>query len=326
MENTLVAAYSADDKYAHYLGIAMKSLVDSQSEFDSIHVIVMDCGISDDNKQRLESIANDAGSEITFVDMRNQLKNLNLNLGDREWFVAAYARLFLADIVPEKYDRVLYCDCDTIVKGSLKGLWDIEFKDELIAGVQDTVDKYFLKVIGLQAGVKYINTGVLLVNLKAWREENIKEEFKEIIKRFNGNVPHHDQGIINCASQSRRVIVPIKYNLTSNNYSFDAETVRKIYFLDEYYSQEEVDDAIANPVIVHYTTGLLGRPWEEGSAHPEREAFWQTVKKTPWKEMKMLPDSRKASLKAFTFVFEHIPKGLFIFLYRRASFLLHLKK
>ncbi len=325
MDNTLVAAYSADDKYAHYLGISMKSLFESQQDFSKIHVIVMDCGIKEDNRQKLKDIAINAGGEITFANMQGQLEKLNLNLGDKTWFVASYARLFLADIVPDKYDKVLYCDCDTIIKDSLKGFWNVDFKDELIAGVQDTVDKFFLKAVGLPEGIKYINAGVLLVNLKLWREENIKEEFKKIIDRFNGKVPHHDQGIINCAGGERRIIVPIKYNLTSNNYSFDANTVKKMYFLDDYYSQSEVDAAIKNPVIVHFTTGLIGRPWEEGSNHPEREAFWNTVAKTPWNELEMLPDSRKKSLKIFTFVYEHIPRGLFIFLYRNANFLLHLK-
>lgn len=325
MDNTLVVAYSADDKYAHYLGISMKSLLDSQKNFQRIHIFIMDCGIGEENKKRLEEIVSEAGQSLDFVDMRNRLESLNLNLGDKTWFVASYARLFLADIIPEEYDRVLYCDCDTIVKDSVEGFWNVDFKDELIAGVQDTVDKFFLNVIGLAEGVKYINAGVILVNLKLWREENIKEEFKKIIEKFGGSVPHHDQGIINCASQNRRIVVPIKYNLTSNNYSFDAETVEKIYFLDEYYSQEEVDDAIANPVIVHFTTGLIGRPWEEGSSHPEKDNFWAVVKRTPWKDLEMLPDSRKKSLKIFTFVFEHIPKRLFIFLYRKASFLLHIK-
>jgi lipopolysaccharide biosynthesis glycosyltransferase len=258
--------------------------------------------------------------------MQEAIDSLNLNQGAHKLAAASYARLFLGTILPECCQRVLYLDCDTIVQDSLKKLWNVPMDHALIAGVQDTVDKFFLKVIHLPENTRYVNAGVLLVNLKAWREENVQQKFMDVIARFHGNVPHHDQGTINAVCRGRKIYLPVRYNMISNLYSFPARTIRRMYFMDRYYSQKEIDRAKQHPAIVHFTTGLVGRPWEENCTHPERESFWETVKASPWSDMGMQPDRRKKSLKAFTFVYHHMPRSMFEVLYRSMSWALHLRK
>lgn len=326
LSNTLYIAYGSDDNYAKYLGISMLSLFEHNTAFEEIVVFVLDCGISDENRERLSSIASAWRRQIRFINMTDAIGSLNLNLGAHKIAIASYARLFLASILPESCDRVLYIDCDTLIKDSLAELWATEFDNALIAGAQDTVDSYFLNVIGLPKGTKYVNAGILLINLKAWRDENIQSHFMDMISKFGGNVPHHDQGTINAVCGERRVIVPIRYNLTSNIYSFTAATIQKIYFLDEYYTQHELDAAMQNPAIVHFTTGLLGRPWEEASTHPEQKAFWDTVAKTPWSDLTRKPDSRSTGLKLFIFFHRIVPRPVFEFVYRNISWALHLRK
>lgn len=325
-ENTLCVAYGSDDNYAKFMGISMYSLFQHNTSFERIVVYVLDCGISADSRNKLKSIADEWKRELQFINMTEAIGGLNLKLGAHKIAIASYARLFLSSILPGDCDRVLYIDCDTLVRDSLAELWTTDFGNALIAGAQDTVDSYFLKVIGLAQGTKYVNAGILLINLKAWRDEEMQDKFVSLIAKFNGNVPHHDQGTINATCGERRVIVPIRYNLTSNIYSFSANTIRKIYFLDHYYTQAELDQAMAKPAIVHFTTGLLGRPWEEGSTHPEQQAFWDTVARTPWHDLQRKPDSRNAGLKAFILFHKLAPRPVFEFVYRSISWALHLRK
>lgn len=326
MKDRLCVVYGSDDNYAKFMGISMYSLFETNAEFGQIIVYVLDCGITPVNKERLTSVAAQWDREIHFVDMRSAVDSLNLNMGAHKIAIASYARLFMASLLPLDCERALYLDCDTVVMDSLAPLWETEFGSALIAGVQDTVDSYFLNVIGLPKGTKYINAGVLLVDLTAWRKEKLQAKFMELIAKFGGNVPHHDQGTINAVCGDRRIIAPLKNNVTANLYSFSAQTIRKIYFLDVFYSQEELSSAIAKPTVVHFTTGLLGRPWEEKSSHPHKERFWQVVEKTPWKGLQPSPDSRGAGLKAFIFFHKVIPRPVFEFVYRNISWALHLRK
>lgn len=325
-KNTLAVAYSTDDNYTKFLGISMLSLFENNTDFEKITVYIMDCGILEENRKRLTELAQKWGREVVFVSMSGALETLGLRMGAHKISVASYARLFLTTVIPEDCDRIIYIDCDTIVMDSLRGMWETEMGDAYIAGVQDTVDKYFQQIIGLSPEIPYMNAGILLINLKAWREKDLPAKFREVIARFEGNVPHHDQGCINCACQENRVKLDVRYNFTSNMYSFSSHTIRKIYFLDSFYSQEEIDRAIAKPAIVHFTSGLVGRPWEENCTHPMKDAFWHYAKQSPWSDLKMEPDRRKAGLKAFIAFHKLTPTPVFEFVYRQISWVLHLRK
>ena len=325
-ENHLCVAYSSDDNYVKFLGISMLSLLKNNQDFDSITVYVLDCGIREENRMLLQELAESLKGTISFLPMLSAIEQLQLEQGAHKIAAASYARLFLACVLPQDCDRVLYIDCDTLVRHSLKDLWRTDLGQALIAGCQDTVDSYFLRQIRLPKGVPYLNAGVLLINIKAWREENLLASFRQIIADFNGNVPHHDQGTINAVCGERRIRMPVTYNLFSNLYSFPARTIRRMYGLDEYYDQRELDSAIADPAIVHFTSGLVGRPWEENCTHPLRDEFWYTVEQSPWKGLAIQPDSRKTGLKLFIQFYKITPKPLFEFIYRCMNWALHLRK
>lgn len=322
-ENALHVAYSADDNYAKYLGISMLSLLERNRAFEKITVAVLDCGIGPENRARLCEIAGRYGREISFYPMSNVRERLMLSGRTLTISVASYARLFLASVLP--FERVLYIDCDTVVAAPLLDLWRTQMGDALVAGVEDTVDAYFRKVIGLPAGEKYINAGVLLINLGAWRQEGIEDQFMAFIRRFDGAVPHHDQGTINGVCGLRRKVLPFRYNVMSNAYSFPSKTIQGMYALNSYYPQEEMDAAFADPAIVHFTSGLLGRPWEEGCTHPAQALFLDALAKSPWRGDPMLPCSMKKSTELFARFYHLAPKALFVSAYRILAWAVHPK-
>lgn len=326
MNGTLNVVYGSDDNYAKFLGTSMLTMFQSNKDAERIRVFALDCGIQEENRQHLEKIAADYGREITFVPVHEAVESLSLNLGAHKIAVASYARLFLSTLLPEECEKAIYIDCDTLVTDSLAPLWETDMGDAYIAGCQDVVDSYFLDVIHMDRSLKYINAGVLLINLKAWRQEHMQEKFIQIIRDFGGNVPHHDQGTINAACGARRVIVPVRFNVTTSLFSFPARTIRRMYFLEDYYTQEDLDEATSHPAIIHFTTGLLGRPWEKGTEHPYRQAFWDAVNQTPWKGLAEKEDSRYFALKAFAAVYKFMPRRLFECLYRAFSWALHLRK
>lgn len=303
----LCVAYNADDNYAKYLGISMLSLFEANKEFKGIDVYIMDCGISDKNKEKLVKIADEYGRRIFFASMKDFISGLKLNMGHKKIASATYARLFLSSVVPETYKKVLYLDCDTIIMDNLSSLWKTDLKDFFAAGVRDTVERYAVTRIGLTKRDLYVNAGVLLVNLSAWRKHNIQKAFLDFIEKFGGNVPFHDQGIINGVCGKSIFALSPRYNVTSNMFTFTSDSIRKIYYMDSYYSEKELTEARKNPAILHFTTGLVGRPWEENCTHPKKDEFIKAAEKSPWKDDPLLPDSRRFTLKAFTFLYRHAP-------------------
>ncbi|HHV12066.1 MAG TPA: glycosyltransferase family 8 protein [Clostridiales bacterium] len=322
---SLCIAYAADDGYAKYLGISMLSLFQSNKDFAEIAVFVLDCGIGEANRAKLKSIAGKYHRAIYFISMEVAVSGLSLHMGSRKIAVASYARLFLASIMPQACERVLYLDCDTIVRGSLMDFWNTDLEGYMVAGVRDTVDSFYLKKIGLEQGEYYVNAGVLLVNLAGWRDQRLEKRFMDFIRKFNGNVPHHDQGTINGVCRRKKYIVAPSYNAFSNIYSFPSKTIKRVYFMEDYYSQKELDRAKKAPVILHFTTGLEGRPWEENCTHPMRGEYLRAAKASPWRDDPLLPDSRKLSLKAFSCFYKHVPLFLSETAYRCIGLLAHIR-
>jgi len=276
----------------------------------------MDCEITEANKKKLTGIAEEYNRKIIFVNMNDYITKLKLNMGAKRTPVALYLRLFLSSVIPPTYDKVLYLDCDTIILDSLRKLWDIDMTGYMVAGVKDTVERYYFRKIGLFPSDIYINSGVLLVNLAKWREENIVRKFIEFIDTFDGNVPHHDQGVINAVCNKKKLVISPRYNVYSNMFSFSAKSIRRIYYMNDYYTQRELDIAKKHPAILHFTTGLVGRPWEEYCTHPMKDEFIKVVKQSPWNEDTPLPDSRRLSLKVFTFIYKNTPRFISETVYR----------
>lgn len=322
----LCAAYAADDNYTKYLGISMLSLFLSNKAFTKIEVFILDCGITNPNKEKLQSIAEKYNRQIYFISMKEAVSGLDLHMGTRKISIASYARLFLASIIPESYNRILYLDCDTIVREYLVEFWMVELKGYLVAGVRDTVDSFFLKKIGLETDEYYVNAGIILINLEGWRREKIEKNFMDFICKFNGNVPHHDQGTINGVCRKKKRIVAPGYNVTSNIYTFSAKTIKKIYFMKNFYSQKELEEAKKHPAILHFTTGLVGRPWEKNCTHPMREEYLKIAKMSPWKEDSLLPDSRKLSVKVFSGFYRLVPHFFSEAVYRFISLAAHIRE
>jgi hypothetical protein len=111
----------------------------------------------------------------------------------------------------------------------------------------------------------------------------------------------------------------------TNVYSFSARTIRRMYFLDSYYEQPEVDAALRDPAIIHFTSGLVGRPWEEGCTHPARERYRALMRDTPWGDGALLPRTLKRSTRAFGWTYRHMPRPLFEAMYRALCWALHLR-
>lgn len=325
MDKKLSVAYAADDNNAKFLGISMLSLLEKNKDFEEIDIFVLDCGIKDGNREKLIAIADEYKRSLYCISMEEAVTGLELNMGTRKIAIASYARLFLASVIPDLYDRIIYLDCDTIVMDNIKDLWDTDIKDYMVAGVRDTIDRYFYKRIGLSKDDYYVNAGVLLINLSAWRRHNLLDSFIETINKFDGNVPHHDQGTINLVCKKKITLLSARYNLNSNIYSFSAKTIKKIYSINTFYSQKELDEAKDKPIVIHYTTGLVGRPWEENCTHPRKDTYLSVAERSPWRDNRLLPDSRRISLKVFSELYKHTPLFISEGIYRLLNWLMHIR-
>ena len=313
IDNNLNIIYSSDDNYYIYMGVSILSVLENNKNFNSINIYIVDNNISDGNKLELKKLVESYQRNIIFIDFEKYKKYLNLNM---QWqiSISSYARLFVASMLPSNIDKVLYFDCDTLIVDSLNELWNQDINDFYIAGVCDTVPSNIKQAIGLNNKDFYINAGMLLINLKKWREDNLEKNLLNFIDNHNGNVIHHDQGVINGVIKNKKIL-PLKYNLMTSYLMMSRDDIIKFYKVeDPFYSKEQIDEAIKNPVYIHYTPGFTTRPWVKGCKHPYVDLYWKYLKLTPWKDFKPIKNNEKFHVKMVNWIYLNLPFDLACFL------------
>lgn len=305
---TMNVLYSSDNNYAQHMGVSIWSLMENNSEFNLINIYIIENEISTRNKEKLRQIEeNFVNAKIYFISFSKFSQILTLNM---PWkiSISAYARLFVDTALPQTVHRVLYLDCDTVICGSLYDLWNYELNHNIAGVVQDTVGDNSKKQLQLSATQKYFNTGMLLLDLDMWRQLKMEYRCINLIKQHQGNVHHHDQGVLNSLLYKKVEIVPMKYNVITIHYFFNMHKIRKYYKEHaEFYTDREINEAKNEPVVLHFTPSLTSRPWVRGCKHPLRYKYWEILEKTPWKGALLQKNTTKWYIRLIEWRYRCIP-------------------
>lgn len=303
-------AYSTDDNYAQHAGASIASVLENNIQIDEIIFYIINNNITEKSKSNLEAIVNKYNNAVLhFIDFDMYKEKLKLNM---EWeiSISSYARLFLASMLPETVDKILYFDCDTIIVDSIEDLWMTDIENYKIAGVQDTVNLSVKKAVDMPLEYRYVNAGMLLINIKAWRVAKVEELFLDFINSKNGNVIHHDQGVINGVLHKECKIVDLKFNFMTIHYFMKRRKLLKYFgVIEEYYSSEDVLKAKENPVYIHYTPSFTSRPWVSSCEHPKKDLYWKYLGLTPWKNEEPIVDNSKNHVHIINWMYKNLPIG-----------------
>lgn len=204
-------AISFDNNYKDYAIVMLTSLFENKKE-DTIYEII----ILKNGELLLDLID----------DLFNKYKNVSYKVIDvgnafagafeiRGVTIASYYRLLLPKLLPN-YNKVIYLDVDLIVTVDLSVFFKTDITNNYVAGTcaafKSRKDTSYLQSLDIEPS-KYINAGVLLINLELVRKDNIDNQW---INESSKNYLFQDQDIINIVCKDRIVIFSETYNLTNN--------------------------------------------------------------------------------------------------------------
>jgi lipopolysaccharide biosynthesis glycosyltransferase len=170
-------------------------------------------------------------------------------------------------------DKIIYFDCDIIVIDSLEELFETDISQYYFAGVEDIGYFYERTVSGIKDRFLYVNTGVLLINCKMWRDEKISDKLFEYTELNRDRIIHHDQDVINYVLKSRTLALDLKWNVQESFYSG---------FRDIHPLKDEITISITSPSIIHFTSQR--KPWLAFSTHPQRHLYLDYLRSSSWKD------------------------------------------
>ncbi|MDR1958915.1 MAG: glycosyltransferase family 8 protein [Planctomycetaceae bacterium] len=189
-------------------------------------------------------------------------------------YQAAYLRFLASDRIPAA-DRILYLDCDTLVLEDLEELFTMPLGEKTLAVVAELFAGAFIFALGF--GLRYFNSGVMLINARKWREEHLTVKAAKFIqekfsKLSHGKKHYGDQDILNMLFSGQVVYLHPRYNLVN------PVLLRRCFFRGKLF-----DDAAAEPAIVHFAGSA--KPWNRWDYHPLTEKYLFYRRQTPWPEI-----------------------------------------
>ncbi len=141
-------------------------------------------------------------SNIDVIDCKEMYLNELANSKNNLSIYTPYAilRLFADRVINE--DKILYLDTDIMVNKSLDELFNIDLGDYEYAGARDYLGRVFINP-------RYINSGVLLLNLKRIRETKLFQKCLDELKIKKYAFP--DQTVLNKFVLKKKFL-PMIYN------------------------------------------------------------------------------------------------------------------
>lgn len=269
----IIIACACNDAYSPYCGTMITSVFCNNRE-ENIEVNILTSDIGEDNKTKFGVLASDYNQVINIVHVNPDLfKDVPLKSGNSNLSQETYYRLLLPEILP-KVQKVLYLDCDLVVRANLSELWETDIEGSAFACVKDRNDiiKERVKALGYSQMDSYFNSGVTLMNLEFLRNFGFSQKAFTFISTKRHLLKYVDQCVINAVCHGYFRELPIKWNMTVPFFMKLPPVVEE--------QRENLERYISNPFIIHYTTEY--KPWFKECKHPYKSEYWKYQQLSPW--------------------------------------------
>ena len=275
--NYIHIALTIDNKYIYPLLVFLTSLFDSRANttFYIIHIMTSK-NLRPEYFTKINSLMEKQGKDISNVTYYNMGDDFKGAITGTHISTAAYYRIALPSLLPY-VDKIIYTDTDVLNFCDLSEMYSLEFKDKMyFMGTLDQIGLLNeLKSLGIITK-KYMNSGILLMNLKGMRKDGIEQKIRKYI--FSHYLDHHDQTAINGACYENYEILSFKY-ATFNFKSFENmvewnNKQDKLYR----YNDLELRQGFYEPRLLHFAGWT--KPWDKKWANINGEYWWYYAKKS----------------------------------------------
>lgn len=242
-----------DRNYLKVLSVMLYSL--SQSDPEGVYTVyVVNNTLTEEDFASLSALL--PRTELVNVQVPEDLLQ-NASVSDR-YPTEMYYRLFAARYLPQQLERILYLDPDLVVLHSLRSLYQIDFDGKLFAAASHIESRTFRELnrrrLHLSEHAKYLNSGVMMMNLALLRKES-PQTILDYIQSHKATLLLPDQDVLNALYADRTVpLDPLVYNL--------GEKYLRLKNLHLPPAEKLTLDWVrSNTAIVHYYG--RNKPWKE---------------------------------------------------------------
>lgn len=251
--NNINILMSVNKKFLDHVEELIFSLLHYSSRPLNIYLMYIKDELKEEDLENIKIFVNNIGNGkiIPILFDAKSLEGMPVTDNEGDFFgMEAYSRLFCAYTVPEEVEKILYLDADMICTGDIAELYDLEFDGKIWIACEDGgIQENDLIRLDLPLDYKYINSGMLLIDIKKIRENYPEKDMVKMIRENREVLIYPDQDFINKMFSKEIKIVDNKYNLIAKGIRYK--------------------DLKSKPLIIHYAGST--KPWNDDVSRFEIE-------------------------------------------------------
>lgn len=260
----------SDENYAAYSATVMVSALENTSCKEEFNFYLLTTGLTEETQKKLKNTIEKYGAKLTILNVNtSDFSSLNIELG--RFGIGTLLRLYMHRYLPKEINKVIYLDCDLVILGDLKILWEKQLNGLAVGAVTDLCSPKSYS----ERQNNYFNAGVLLVDLDLWIQKNIGDEALNYLTSPSTKAKYLDQDALNYVLKGKWRPLELSWNFQPASYT--AYEKDYDYLISR---KEELYDSIKKPSIVHFIGPI--KPWHAKCVHPLQELFIEFSEKTPW--------------------------------------------
>jgi lipopolysaccharide biosynthesis glycosyltransferase len=233
----MIVALATDRNFVELAGVLTRSLC-ALGNVPEAQIVIFGNDLRQTDKTNLQACAD---RPVTFIDVQDVMPSLRGVRTTYNWTITAYTRLLAPELI-EGSGRMLYLDCDIIINGDLRSLFEVDLGDS--------------NIIAARGNENYFNSGVLLIDLDRWRAEGITQKTVAYAHAQGDALRFVDQDALNAVLVGRFLPLSMHWNLPRKS-----------------------ADAYSTSAIIHFTGK---KPDYSDCKNPARVLYLQHRQATPW--------------------------------------------
>lgn len=287
-DNIVIVSY-CNNNYVPYLSVLIQSIKANATQNHIYDIIIVEFHISEENKTKITDMCQCGNVKVRFLKINDDaIIQRSQKWEVRKWSKELYISILFPYILDE-YDKVIYMDCDVINLCDLANLYGIDMGTNLVAASRlmarccmETGDFLTEKVLKYEYDEfivpfsDYFNNGIMLINLKSFRETYSLEYILSVIE--NQNFELLDQDCINFLCKGRVKYIEAGWNW----YPYSDKEFKNTLKLCPHRYKTYFEDGFFYPKNIHYTIPV--KPWLEpmGAYAESSSLFWKNALDTPF--------------------------------------------
>lgn len=276
---SLVIACASDHRYALPLAVMLRSLLAHLAPGSQVEIYVVDDGISLADKAKVLASLTDCVTLHWVEPSRSALSGLPT------WGrmpTTTYQKLTLGEWLPAHAEKVLWLDCDLLVLDDIMPLWETELGQRHVLAVPDQrvplvssrcgVTAY--RELGLAAEAPYFNAGVLLIDLRRWRKDDVAGRAMDYLYTYRDRVFFWDQEALNA-------VLAGKWGQLNDGWNRNP-TIDHLIRSYGPWPVDVADPRRLNEIRIAHFSGNL-KPWNCDGSSRHHRLYFQYLDQTAWR-------------------------------------------